>query len=346
MGIHQLSKVLNQHAPKSIKKRIINYYTNQTVAIDASLSIYQFLIAVRSEGTSLVTSEGETTSHLVGLFYRTIRIVSSGIKPLYVFDGLPPVFKLNELAKRLEKRQAAIKEYEEAFEKNDKAAMEKYDKRKTKVTKKHVDDCKKLLTLMGIPFLVAPSEAEAYCAYLCKRKLVYGVTTEDMDALTFGAPVLLRNLNASEAKKLPINEFNLENILTELNMNMDEFIDMCILLGCDYCEGVKGIGPMKGYNLIKKYKNIDEIMKNEPKIVFPDNWNYEDARKIFHELSEMEEDQKMDKYKFGPVDIEGLNEFLVKENGFSEERVKKGMEKFNIAKGKSKQSRLDQFMKK
>ena len=68
------------------------------VAVDASMSIYQFLIAVRSgDGNQLQNEDGETTSHLMGMFYRTLRMIDNGIKPCYVFDGVPPSMKSDEV---------------------------------------------------------------------------------------------------------------------------------------------------------------------------------------------------------------------------------------------------------
>lgn len=342
MGIHQLTKVIQQHAPKCLKKREIKYYENQQVAIDASLSIYQFLIAIRGDNPILTTNEGQTTSHLVGMFYRTIRMISTGIKPLYVFDGLPPNLKSGEINKRQLKAKEAIIEYEKAVEEDDKEKIEKYDKRKTRVNKKHNDDCKKLLFLMGVPYVEAPSEAEAFCAYLSKIGKVYGVATEDMDALTFGSRVLLRNMNASESKKLPINEYDLNLLLKEFEMNMDEFIDLCILLGCDYCDSVKGVGPQKAFSLIKKHRCIENIIENEKKIEIPDQWKFEEARLIFKTLSTEIGDYEIIKAK--GIDEAGLIEFLVKENGFSEDRIRGGIEKMKKQKGKPTQTRLDAFL--
>ena len=94
MGIKGLTGLLNEHAPNSIKEHDIKTLFGRKVAIDASMSIYQFLIAVRQrDGEMLTNDAGETTSHLMGLFYRTIRIVENGIKPAYVFDGKPPELK-------------------------------------------------------------------------------------------------------------------------------------------------------------------------------------------------------------------------------------------------------------
>ena len=194
MGILGLSKLVADVVPHAIKENEIKNYFGRKVAIDASMSLYQFLIAVRSEGNQLTNAEGETTSHLMGTFYRTIRMIDNGIKPVYVFDGKPPNMKSGELEKRTERREEAEKALEKAKEVGDAEEMDKQNRRLVKVGKSHVEDCKKLLTLMGVPYIQAPCEAEAQCAELVKSGKVYAVGTEDMDALTFGSKVLLRHL--------------------------------------------------------------------------------------------------------------------------------------------------------
>lgn len=89
----------------------------------------------------------------MGIFYRTIRMIENGIKPVYVFDGKPPGMKSSELAKRLERRTEAEKAHADAREEGDAGALEKFAKRTVKVTPKHNEECKKLLKLMGIPYI-------------------------------------------------------------------------------------------------------------------------------------------------------------------------------------------------
>ncbi|KAI3946912.1 hypothetical protein MKW98_003475 [Papaver atlanticum] len=218
-----------------MQKGNLRSYVGRPIAIDASCSIYQFLTVVGRNGTEVLTNQaGEPTSHLYGLFYRTVGLLDAGLKPVYVFDGKPPDLKRQEMAKR----EDASKGLAAAMEIGDKEVIEKFSKRTVMVTKQHNDDCKKLLGLMGIPSVQASSEAEPECAALCKSGKVYAVSSEDMDTLTFGAPRFLRHL-MGPSSKVPVVEFHLEKILTELNLTMDQFIDLCMLCGCDYCPTIR-----------------------------------------------------------------------------------------------------------
>ena len=183
------------------------------------MSIYSFLIAVRSDGQQLTNETGETTSHLMGMFYRTLRIADNGIKPLYVFDGAPPKLKSGVLAKRFARKSEATEAHEEAKETGTAEEVEKFSRRTVRVTKEHNDECKKLLTLMGVPYIVAPTEAEAQCAVLARAGKVYAAASEDMDTLCFDSPILLRHLTFSEQRKEPILEIHLDRVLSGLGMD-------------------------------------------------------------------------------------------------------------------------------
>lgn len=306
MGILGLSKLIADVAPSAIKENEIkNYFgkfycsfcrlnlcsnffvrlsfIGRKIAIDASMCLYQFLIAVRAEGAQLTSIDGETTSHLMGTFYRTIRLLENGIKPVYVFDGKPPDMKSGELTKRAEKREEAQKALEKATEAGDAADMEKFNRRLVRVTRTHNDEAKELLKLMGVPYIDAPCEAEAQCAAMVKFGKVYATATEDMDALTFGTNILLRHLTFSEARKMPVQEFYYEKVLAGLDFTREQFIDLCILLGCDYCESIRGIGPKRAIELVAQFECIEKIIDNidTKKYGVPENWNYAQARQLF-----------------------------------------------------------------
>ena len=166
----------------------------------------------------LTNEDGETTSHLMGMFYRTLRIVDNGIKPLYVFDGAPPKLKSGELAKRFQRKATATEGLEEAKETGTAEEVEKFSRRTVRVTREHNAECQRLLKLMGIPYIIAPTEAEAQCAVLARAGKVYAAASEDMDTLCFDSPVLLRHLTFSEQRKEPIQEIFLDKVLAGLAM--------------------------------------------------------------------------------------------------------------------------------
>ncbi|KDP23322.1 hypothetical protein JCGZ_23155 [Jatropha curcas] len=347
MGIKGLTKLLADNAPKAMKEQKFESYFGRKIAIDASMSIYQFLIVVGRTGSEMLTNEaGEVTSHLQGMFNRTIRLLESGMKPVYVFDGQPPDLKKQELAKRYSRRADATEDLAQALETGIKEDIEKYSKRTVKVTKQHNEDCKRLLRLMGVPVIEAPSEAEAQCAALCKSGKVYAVASEDMDSLTFGAPRFLRHLMDPSSRKIPVMEFEIKKILEELNLNMDQFIDLCILSGCDYCDSIRGIGGLTALKLIRQHGCIETILENinRDRYQIPDDWPYQEARRLFKEplvLTDGEEPE----IKWTAPDEEGLIAFLVNENGFNSDRVTKAIEKIKAAKNKSSQGRLESFFK-
>lgn len=345
MGIKNLSQVIGDQSPDAMKEHTIKSFEGMKIAIDASMSMYQFLIAVRpgQDGSALVNDVGETTSHLQGMFYRTIKMLSNGIRPVFVFDGKPPTLKSGELAKRAARKKEAEAGLEEAKETGGQEEALKFAKRSVRVTKEHNAECKKLLQLMGVPIVEAPCEAEAQCAALAKAGKVYATATEDMDSLTLGTPILIRHLTYSEARKMPIKEIHLARILDGMKLDMDQFIDLCILLGCDYCETIKGIGPKKSVELINKYKSIEEIVKHLDKTKYPvpEDWPYEEVRYLFKNPEVV--DPVSLEFKWTDPDEEGLKKFLVDEKGFNEKRVSDSIEKLKKSKSTTVQQRLTSY---
>ena len=346
MGIKHLAQVIKDNAPDAIKEGEIKNHFGRKVAIDASMSLYSFLVAVRSDGQQLMNETGETTSHLMGLFYRTLRIVDNGIKPLYVFDGAPPKLKSGELAKRFQRKSEAQESHEEAKETGTAEDVEKFSRRTVKVTREHNEEARRLLKLMGVPYITAPTEAEAQCAVLARAGKVYAAASEDMDTLTFNSPVLLRHLTFSEQRKEPIQEIHLDRVLEGLEMELDQFIDLCILLGCDYVDPVKGIGPKVALELIRKHKTLENVVaeiEKSKKYTLPDDWPYKDARLLFLEPDVRQADDPECDFKWESPDTEGLVKFLVEEKGFSEDRVRSGAARLSKNMKSSQQSRLEGF---
>ena len=340
MGIHGLSKLIITKAQNSIVHKPPEYYSGKVIAIDASMQIYQCLIAVRYASGQLTDSTGSTTSHITGILYRTIRLIEHGIKPVYVFDGKAPELKQNELNKR-KQRQAAAEEELKKLNLNSEETIQQ-EKRTVRATKKDCDDIKELLTLMGIPYIDAPSEAEATCAALVKCGKAYATATEDMDALTLGSTKMIRNINSSDQKKQTTTEYNLELVLKDLAITMDQFIDVCILCGCDYTKTIKGIGPVRALALIQEHNTIENVMSaletkhgtEQFKELVPEEYPIDEVRKLFKDPEVLSD-----------VDItwltpqkEELIEFLTK-HSFSEDRLSKAVDRLISAKSKGHQHR-------
>ncbi|TAQ84805.1 hypothetical protein B7494_g6863 [Chlorociboria aeruginascens] len=345
MGIKQLMSIIKEEAPDAVKEgEIKNHFGSR------SMSIYSFLIAVRSGGEMLTNEDGETTSHLMGMFYRTLRIVDNGIKPVYVFDGAPPMLKSGELAKRFQRKAVATEGLEEAKETGTAEEVEKFSRRTVRVTREHNAECQRLLKLMGIPYIIAPTEAEAQCAVLAKAGKVYAAASEDMDTLCFDSPILLRHLTFSEQKKEPIQEVTLEKVLTGLNMDRKQFVDLCILLGCDYLDPIPKVGPNTALKLIREHKTLERVVESiqadkKEKYVIPEDWPYIDARELFFNPDVRPADHADCDFKWETPDVDGLVQFLVVEKGFSEDRVRSGAARLTKNLKTNQQARLEGFFK-
>mmetsp|Transcript_37708 Transcript_37708/g.83993 ORF Transcript_37708/g.83993 Transcript_37708/m.83993 type:complete len:395 (+) Transcript_37708:131-1315(+) len=345
MGIHGLTKLLNDQAPGCCKENKFEQYFGRKIAVDASMHIYQFMIVVGRQGDQLLSNEaGETTSHLQGMFYRTVRMLEAGIQPVYVFDGKPPELKKAMLAQRSDRRDDADEALKQAKESGDTEAVEKYSKRTVKVTKEHNEECKRLLRLLGVPVVDAPSEAEAQCSIMAKAGTVYGIATEDMDALTFGAPRVIRHLMASGQQAQSIMEFDRSKALEGLGLSEDQFVDLCILCGCDYANNIRGIGPVKALQLVKKHGSIEAILEqlDTAKYPLPEPFPFKEAREFFKN-PDVTQAADLPPLKWGLPDEEGLVTFLVGEKNFSEDRVRKAVQRVVANKGKAGQSRLESF---
>lgn len=362
MGIKQLAKLVSDNCSRALREQPYTAFFGRRIAIDASMSIYQFLVAVRTAEASNLTNEaGDITSHLQGLFYRTIKMLEAGIKPVYVFDGKPPELKSSELQKRREKRAQDQDAATKAKEEGDAETYSKFARRVNTVTPELLETCKRLLRLMGVPVIDAAGEAEAQCAAMARAGLVYATASEDMDALTFGTPVLVRNLfntlsSMAEKKRQHPYEFFLDATLEELELSMAQFIDLCILCGCDYTSTVPKIGPKSALNLVRKHGDIEGVLAalDRDKYAVPDDFDYEGARGLFKQPEVLPVEGAGDEaealramLRWREPDEDGLVQMLVHENNFNEETVRRHMARLKKANksGAGSQRRLDSFFK-
>ncbi|MGB9830517.1 MAG: flap endonuclease-1, partial [Fervidicoccus fontis] len=261
--------------PEAIKEIELESLKGRTIAIDAYNALYQFLAAIRQpDGTPLIDNKGRVTSHLSGIFYRTINLIEAGIKPIYVFDGLPPSLKEKELEKRRKVKEEAAKKYQVAIAEEKYEEARKYAQMSTRLNDEMVKEAIKLLDAMGLPTVQAPAEGEAQAAYMAKKGDVWSSGSQDYDSILFGSPRVVRNLTVSGKRKLPKKDVYIDikpeviesNVIYEkLGINREKLIIIGIMLGTDYNpDGIKGVGIKTALKIVKSYEKTEEILKSLP----------------------------------------------------------------------------------
>jgi flap endonuclease-1 len=323
MGIKQLNKVLKKVAPSAIKEKSIHEYKHSKIAIDSAILVYKYMHI----------SKGVDNPHIHGFVQRVCFYLKRGILPVFVFDGAPPKAKSETLVKRSNQKSKVETQLQTLILKRGLSTsttselpvapltveeqgiddeIDKLRKQQASIPKRiHHRECKYLLALLGVPFIESKGEGETTCAALQKRGLVDYTFTEDTDALTFGAPRVLKS-----AKKMEmVVETDLNEVLDKMGLSMDSFIDFCILCGCDYCPTIPKIGPVTALKLINEHGSIETIIENlDKKYTVPDNFEYETARRLFnHDPIE----DTVYNLNIKSIQTDKLNEFLTVEKEMS-----------------------------
>ena len=296
----------------------------KTLALDTHGDLYQFLALIRlRDGTPLQDARGRVTSHLSGLFFRTTRLIADHqLRLVCVFDGVPPPEKQDELHRRRTIKASFDKARQDALARGDVHGAYAKATMTSRLTKEMVAEARELLTLLGLPVVQAPSEGEAQAAHMARRGDVWAAASKDYDTLLFGAPRLLRFLGIAGREFLPstgqfrrlIPEIiDLEVQLATWGISHESAIDLALLVGTDFNDGVRGIGPKKALALVQKHGRIESM----PAVIRDAMGNVEALRGIY--LSPAVTDDYSTEFS-GP-DREGVVRFLCDERQFSQRRV-------------------------
>jgi flap endonuclease-1 len=307
-------------------------------AVDAHNALYQFLSIIRQpDGTPLMDTKGRVTSHLSGILFRNTNFLERGIRPVYVFDGPPPDFKQKTIEERRNARIQAGERWEEALARGDTEEAYKQARSSSKVDHDVIETSKKLLSLMGIPCIEAPSEGEAQATHMVMHGDASYVVSQDYDTLLFGAPMLVRNLTISGKRKIHGRSITLNpekvilaDVVKGLGITREQLIQIAVLIGNDFNPGVKGIGPKTGLKLVKEGSFEKTLHEREP--------DFDPGAVIdffLHPPITSEYD-----LAWHPPDPVKIEEMLCGEYNFSVERVRKALE--GIA-GKAGQKTLDKW---
>ena len=323
--------------------RTLEDFSGKVLAIDAFNTLYQFLAIIRQpDGTPLMDHEGRITSHLSGLIYRLSNFVAAGIRPVFVFDGEPPRLKARTIHARGEIKERAEREWKEAIEIGDLKTARTKAMQTSRLTGEMVAQSKRLLGLLGIPVVQAPSEGEAQASAMARSGTAYAAASQDYDALLFGSPRLVKNLAITGRRKLPRKdvyvdvqpeEILLDATLGSLGVTREQLVDMALLIGTDFNEGVKGIGPKKALGLIRKHGSLEPALVE----LDVDIESKDEVRRIFLEPRVVSEVR----VEFRDPDNEGVRAMLCDEFAFSRDRIDQALSKFTGARGQQKQRSLD-----
>jgi len=281
--------------------------------------------------------------------FRSTRLIHDyDIFLVFVFDGEPPQLKQHEIMKRREQREKATIQWQEALKKGDYARAFSKAVMTSRLTQPLIEDAKHLLSLLGIPFVQAPSEAEAQGAYMAMQGDVWAASSKDYDSLLFGAPRLLRYLTISGREFLPSRGISrplepelieLDKFLGSYSITREQLIDMAILIGTDFNEGVKGIGPKTALNLIQRYGEIENLPTDiKPKI---ETQNYEEVRRFFLQ-PQVTSDHSL---RYVELDEDGLYNFLCEQRDFSLERVQTVIQRMKAFYKRQRQTALRNWFK-
>jgi len=279
MGIKDLNVFIRSNVPHAINERELFFFKGKKVAIDTSIFMYKFLY--------------KNDNFLEGFFQQIYKLLINGITPIYVFDGRPSVHKYDVVKQRknkkeinFKKRQILLEKYYTVLDKDAKLARElwfeinKLKKKVININKFHINKLKEMLDLLRIHYVHPDGEADSYCSKLCKDGIVDMCLSDDMDLLAGGSAILLRNFNSNT-----VLEYDLKLILKELNITYDQWVDLCILFGCDYTSRIIGINSKNAYKYITIYGSIEGIIKNlkdiNTKFHVPNSFDYVSSRKLF-----------------------------------------------------------------
>jgi len=318
--------------PIVVKETIsLDRLAGRTLAVDAAIELYQFLSIMRlPDGSPLSDGAGHVTSHLNGILFRSTRLISEHhARLLYVFDGRPPELKWREVEKRRAAKAKAELEYAEAVARGDRETAWSKVVMTTRVTRAMKEDAQRLLELLGIPWVQAPSEGEAQATWFARNGRAWAVSSKDYDALLFGAPRLARFVGVKGREFLPSKGisrvvppemFDLAAMLRELGLTHRQLVEAAILIGTDFNEGVHGVGPKTAVKLLRAHGSLEELPA-KVREALPGN-----VAEIRDYFLAPEVDAQPEIHA-GRLDEDAVVGFLCGERGFAEPRVREAVER-------------------
>jgi len=300
-------------------------FTGRTVAIDAHHWLFRYMtVQVRyMDEQHYTTSDGIEVPNLVGMLRGLPTLLNAGVKPVFVFDGVPESLKADEIAERKASKNEAKRLMQEARANGDVDDARRYKARTQSLTPAIHESSRELLRLFGIPYAEANGAGEGYASRLAAdpNSQIDSVFTGDYDALLFGSPDTVRPFSGDDG----VEHINLEETLDELGITREQLVDAAILIGTDYNDGVSGIGPKRSVKFISNGRDAVEIASDwDAETLTEDRINA--IRDIFLTPPEGELTHGIE---LSEPDFEAAESFLVDEWELPKRTVAKNFDRFS-----------------
>jgi len=291
------------------------------VAVDAHNWLYRYLTTTVkwTSGEKYTTADGVEVANLIGVVQGLPKFFEHDLVPVMVFDGDVTDLKANEVADRREKRERAEERRSAAVERGDAIEAARLDARTQRLTGTVQETTRELLRLLDVPIVEAPAEGEAQCAHMAATGTVDHAGSEDYDALLFGAPTTLRQLTSKGNPEL----MDLAATLDELGLDRQGLVDVAMLCGTDFNEGVHGVGPKTAVTAVKEHGDLWGVLDARGAEI-P---NAAEIRQLFMNppATDVDVDTDVD------PDVEAARAYVVDEWGVAADEVERGFERIREA---------------
>ncbi|MFB6221150.1 MAG: flap endonuclease-1 [Halolamina sp.] len=235
--------------------------SGSVVAVDAHNWLYRYLTTtVKFTDESVYTTDaGEEVANLIGVVQGLPKFFEADMTPVMVFDGGVTELKSAEVERRREQRERAEEKQQAAEEAGEAIEAARLEARTQRLTETIHETTRGLLDRLDVPYIEAPAEGEAQCAHMAESGEVDYAGSEDYDTMTFGSPLTLRQLTSKGSPEV----MKLQATLDRHDITYEQLVDVALLMGTDFNEGVSGYGPKTAVRAVKEHGDIWSVMEAE-----------------------------------------------------------------------------------
>lgn len=302
MGIKKLNKYLSE-------KNIIKFYSTLSdikeeyyrnkefayICIDTNLYLYKYLYSWGKFKYSFLN--------------QIMTFITNGFVPIYVFDGKAPKEKSTTLLFRRNKKKKIMDKIQllQSVEQTDevKATIENLHRKNISICNNDIMSLKYMLDILGLPYCHANGESDVLCAELCKAGVTDLCLTEDMDILAFGCPCMIK------FGKNSVQMYHLDTILSTLQINQNQFIAFCTLLGCDYCKSIRIDNVESILDVLKRASTVDDVFTHYSIVK---SLPYKTAMEIFTSSHLNEQVSELPVFDIAKINHTVIDNYMVENN--------------------------------